>query len=270
MALCANVREKNESMYLFNQKKYGNIVQNSELLRLAPTEFSRSPTPPAPARSNIVLSSSTIVSGNIEWTENKILHPDFYDFLYNNNTNIFSEVGPDIWSIPFFTPEFCKHLIELSEEKGEWSAGVYADPNQTDTRVGKIEEIPTQDIHLKQLGLHDFWTNVTNKYMKKVLSHLYKYLTKDYHIAFVVKYDYSPGGQTSLKPHHDSSVYTINVALNNHTEYEGGGVRFLSKNVTYLNKTAGYMLLHPGRITHYHEALQITGGKRYILVSFNN
>ncbi len=251
MALCANVRDKNESMYLFNKKKYGNIVQNSDIV-----------LPQS--------SPSTIVSRNIEWTEDKILHPDFYDFLYNNNTNIFSEIGPDIWSIPFFTPEFCKHLIELSEEKGEWSAGVYADPNQTDTRVGKIEEIPTQDIHLKQLGLHDFWTNVTNKYMKKLLSHLYKYLTKDYHIAFVVKYDYSPGGQTSLKPHHDSSVYTINVALNKHTEYEGGGVRFLSKNVTYLNKKAGYMLLHPGRITHYHEALPITGGKRYILVSFNN
>ena len=29
-------------------------------------------------------------------------------------------------------------------------------------------------------------------------------------------------------------------------------------------------MIHPGKITHYHEALSITRGKRYILVSFNN
>ena len=117
-------------MYLFNQTKYGNIVQNSDIV-LTPSSHS-----------------------TIDWTEDKILHPDFYDFLYNNNTNIFSEIGPDIWSIPFFTPEFCKHLIELSEEKGEWSAGVYADPNQTDTRVGKIEEIRNARFALGEVFCH--------------------------------------------------------------------------------------------------------------------
>ncbi len=106
-------------------------------------------------------------------------------------------------------------------------------------------------------------------YFKNILSHLYKYRIKDYNIAFIVKYDYE-NGQKSLKPHHDSSVYTINVALNSSDEYTGGGVNFISKNCSFLNKTPGYLLLHPGRITHYHEALEITGGKRYVLVSFNN
>jgi len=252
MALCANLRNKNESMYLFNQKNYGYIIEISE-------------------NENF----DNEVDG---WSEENILHPDFYDFFHNNNNNnnnnershIFKEIGSDIWSIPFFTPEFCKYLIELSEKKGNWSAGVYTDPTQVDGRLNKIEEIPTQDIHLNQLGLHNYWTNVTKKYMKKILSHLYKYLTKDYNIAFIAKYATTSGGQTSLKPHHDASVYTINIALNNHTEYEGGGVRFISKNITYLNKQAGYMLLHPGRISHYHEAIPITNGKRYILVSFNN
>jgi hypothetical protein len=98
---------------------------------------------------------------------------------------------------------------------------------------------------------------------------LYKYLTKDYNIAFIVKYD-AENGQTNLKPHHDSSVYTINIALNDVSCYEGGGVNFISKSITFVNKNVGWLILHPGRLTHYHEALPITKGKRYILVSFNN
>jgi len=240
IALCANIRNKNESMYLLNQKLYGHVNEfpNAEL--------------------------------NLHnWTEEKILHPDFYNFYYGNNIDLFTEIGSDIWSIPFFSSAFCDYLIKISEAKGDWSAGVYSETNKLDKRTNGVEEIPTQDIHLKQLDLHDFWTHVTNNYMKKILSHLYKYLTKEYNIAFIVKYDASPGGQRSLKPHHDSSVYTINIALNNSTEYKGGGVRFISKNLSYVNKTAGHMLLHPGRITHYHEALPITEGKRYVLVSFN-
>jgi hypothetical protein len=62
----------------------------------------------------------------------------------------------------------------------------------------------------------------------------------------------------------------INIALNNSTEYEGGGVRFIRKNITVFNESKGWALLHPGRVTHYHEALKITKGKRYVLISFNN
>ena len=43
---------------------------------------------------------------------------------------------------------------------------------------------------------------------------------------FVVRY--RPDEQPSLRPHHDSSTYTINIALNNYgIDYEGGGCRFL-------------------------------------------
>ena len=32
----------------------------------------------------------------------------------------------------------------------------------------------------------------------------------------------------------------------------------------------GYALIHPGRITHYHEGLPVTKGKKYVCVSFVN
>jgi hypothetical protein len=103
------------------------------------------------------------------------------------------------------------------------------------------------------------------------MSHLYHYKTKDYNIAFIVKYNADENnGQKGLTPHHDASAYTINIALNSDNEYTGGGVNFLFKNLTFRNINTGYATLHPGRITHYHEAYPITSGKRYILVSFNN
>ena len=83
---------------------------------------------------------------------------------------------------------------------------------------------------------------------------------------FIVKY--SMDGQKHLEPHHDSSTYTLNLCLNN--DFEGGGCRFVRQNFILNNKNIGYACIHPGRLTHYHEGIQITSGKRLILVCFIN
>lgn len=84
---------------------------------------------------------------------------------------------------------------------------------------------------------------------------------------FVVKY--RPDEQPYLRPHHDSSTYTINIALNQAgTDYEGGGCRFIRYNCSVTDTKPGWMLMHPGRLTHYHEGLRVTAGTRYIMISF--
>ena len=104
---------------------------------------------------------------------------------------------------------------------------------------------------------------------------------------FVVKYH--PQGQSSLRPHHDSSTYTINVALSRPgVDYEvqpwghcvsvafscnwhglqGGGCRFLRYNCSVTQTRLGWSFMHPGRLTHWHEGLTVTKGTRYIMVSF--
>lgn len=84
---------------------------------------------------------------------------------------------------------------------------------------------------------------------------------------FVVRY--RPDEQPSLKPHHDSSTYTINIALNRvGVDYEGGGCRFIRYNCSVTDTKPGWMLMHPGRLTHYHEGLRVTSGTRYIMISF--
>ena len=45
-------------------------------------------------------------------------------------------------------------------------------------------------------------------------------------LIFVVRY--IPTKQSFLRPHHDSSTYTINVGLNRPgLDYQGGGARFI-------------------------------------------
>jgi len=84
---------------------------------------------------------------------------------------------------------------------------------------------------------------------------------------FMVRY--KPTEQPDLKPHHDSSTFTINIAMNHPgKDYEGGGCRFLRYNCSVTDSRKGWMLMHPGRLTHFHEGLKTTAGTRYIMVSF--
>uniref|UniRef100_A0A674B3A3 procollagen-lysine 5-dioxygenase n=1 Tax=Salmo trutta TaxID=8032 RepID=A0A674B3A3_SALTR len=84
---------------------------------------------------------------------------------------------------------------------------------------------------------------------------------------FVVKY--TPGRQAYLRPHHDSSTFTINVALNSKgTDFQGGGCRFHRYNCSLDSPRKGWSFMHPGRLTHLHEGLPTTNGTRYIAVSF--
>ena len=63
-------------------------------------------------------------------------------------------------------------------------------------------------------------------------------------------------------------MYLFNICLN--SDFEGGGCHFIKQNNTVINKDIGSMIIHPGRLTHYHKGLPITQGTRYILVSFIN
>lgn len=50
-------------------------------------------------------------------------------------------------------------------------------------------------------------------------------------MMFVVRY--KPEEQPSLRPHHDASTFSIDIALNKKgRDYEGGGVRYIRYNCT--------------------------------------
>lgn len=194
---------------------------------------------------------------NTNW-EKKYIHPEF------KNMDFISEPCKDVYLFPIFTKVFCDELMKYCNELNEWSDGKN---DNLDPRLNAYENVPTQDIHLTQIKFESQWEQIVFKYIAPVASKMYSfYKTKNINISFVVKY--SMEGQKKLVAHHDSSSYTINVCLND--EFEGGGCRFVRQNVDIINKSIGYASIHPGRLTHYHEGLQITNGNRYILVSFIN
>eukprot|EP00056_Hartaetosiga_gracilis_P022765 m.32952 g.32952 ORF g.32952 m.32952 type:complete len:172 (-) comp9822_c0_seq5:157-672(-) len=167
-----------------------------------------------------------------------------------------------------FSSTFASHLIDECEAFGQWSGG-----DHKDERIqGGYEPVPTQDIHFKQIGFHTSWKYIIQTYLRPITSYYFPSFalpTKgDSTLDFVVRY--RPDKQDYLRPHHDASTVTLNVALNQGggVEYEGGGTRFVRQNCTLRNTTPGWGTLSPGRLTHLHEGLKTTKGTRYILVSF--
>ncbi|KAH9399042.1 Procollagen-lysine,2-oxoglutarate 5-dioxygenase 1 [Tyrophagus putrescentiae] len=197
-----------------------------------------------------------IYSNEIDWRR-RYIHPNYSAALLNES--IIEQPCPDVYWFPVGSPAFCQHLIEIMEHFGQWSGGKNYDPRLE----GGYENVPTRDIHMNQVGLDQH----TFDPMQEKLFTGYVHDPPRATMNFVVRYH--PNEQANLRPHHDSSTYTINIALNRpKIDYQGGGCRFLRYNCSLTNLRLGWSLIHPGRLTHYHEGLTVTSGVRYIMVSF--
>lgn len=207
------------------------------------------------------------LSYNMEDWEDHYLHDKYMD-IYDDNLAEFNmqKPCPDVIWFPLVNERFCREIIEIMEHYGQWSGGTNNDPRIE----GGYESVPTRDIHMKQVGLHEMWLTFLKEYVMPV--QLKEYIGYEHDppradLAFVVRYH--PAEQPSLRPHHDSSTYTLNIALNTPgIDYEGGGCKFIRYNCSVTESRRGWALMHPGRLTHYHEGLPVTNGTRYIMVTF--
>ncbi|XP_066923036.1 procollagen-lysine,2-oxoglutarate 5-dioxygenase 1-like [Clytia hemisphaerica] len=197
-----------------------------------------------------------------DWERN-YLHKDYHRYLKPNIKKI--EPCPDVYTFPFVNERWTKQIIQECEAFGKWSDG-----KKKDKRVaGGYENVPTVDIHMNQIGYEKHWLQMLKLYIKRIVENFYTgYRPKCVaNMNFVVKY--ITEGQNSLPAHHDTSTFTINLALNNQkTDYEGGGVRFTRYNCSVKGAKVGWALIHPGRLTHQHEGLPTTKGVRYVMISF--
>ena len=99
--------------------------------------------------------------------------------------------------------------------------GVYDDRNK------RREEVPTTDVNLWQYGLEETWLAIINFYVypRKCTFFGHPGLDTGGHF-FTVRYRAEE--QPALKPHHDNSLYSLNLALNKiGQDFEGGGTFFL-------------------------------------------
>ncbi|XP_058057843.1 procollagen-lysine,2-oxoglutarate 5-dioxygenase [Anopheles bellator] len=246
MAMCWHFRSKGIFMHVINMEQYGHLVDTEyfDTTRTHPDFYQ-------------------LFNNQHDW-EQRYLSPEYRPQL--ESSFVPQQPCPDVYWLAIGTDRFCDDLREIVEAFGQWSDGTHNDQRLQ----GGYEAVPTRDIHMNQVGLEQIWLKFLQLYVRPLQE---KVFTGYFHdpprslMNFVVRY--RPDEQPSLRPHHDSSTYTINIALNNAgTDYEGGGCRFLRYNCSVTDTRKGWLLMHPGRLTHFHEGLLTVKGTRYIMISF--
>lgn len=245
MAFCKSLRDQGIFLHLSNRHEFGRLLATSryDTDHLHPDLWQ-------------------IFDNPVDWKE-QYIHENYSRALEGDG--MVEQPCPDVYWFPLLSEQMCDELVEEMEHYGQWSGGRHEDSRL----AGGYENVPTVDIHMKQVGYEDQWLQLLRTYVGPMTESLFPgYHTKARAVMnFVVRY--RPDEQPSLRPHHDSSTFTLNVALNHKgLDYEGGGCRFLRYDCVISAPRKGWGLLHPGRLTHYHEGLPTTRGTRYIMVSF--
>ncbi|KAF3698361.1 Procollagen-lysine,2-oxoglutarate 5-dioxygenase 3 [Channa argus] len=246
MVFCRSIRDQGVFMFVSNRDEFGRLLASSNFntSRLHPDMWQ-------------------IFDNPVDWKE-KYVHEN-YSKIFEDEKNFVEQPCPDVYWFPAFSDKMCDQLVETMEDYGEWSGGKHTD----ERLAGGYENVPTVDIHMNQIGFEKEWLKFLKEYIVPVTEKLYPgyYPRAQAIMNFVVRY--RPDEQPFLRPHHDSSTFTINIALNRkNIDYEGGGCRFLRYNCKVESPRKGWSFMHPGRLTHYHEGLPVTKGTRYIMVSF--
>ena len=226
-----------------------NTIDYTEVTTL-PEEITQLPLETTPMNNNYtkILDAS---NWNV-WCQ-KYINPYILKGQYQLMTD---EIGPNIIEFPLFTEEFCKEIIALAE----------ANTWVTDRHYFH----PTTDQTMESLGMQEIYQKVLEEFVYPIWIWFWELDGEDWPKLssenFIAKYDTL--NQGSLGIHHDMSVITLNVKLND--DYEGGGTFIPRYKQTYQAKKVGHAMAHPGQITHKHGGRPVTEGTRYILVTFTN
>ncbi|KAL7513553.1 hypothetical protein ACHAXN_010787 [Cyclotella atomus] len=168
---------------------------------------------------------------------------------------------------PILSPDECKEIInECDNHYWGWSSSNerYGTPSHRVGHMLKLEDLS------RSYTLVNF--ELLPRLFPAIISAFPSLETNAKNLRLggcrVVKYDASEG-RVELGLHRDGLLVTANIALNDWTEYEGGGT-FVEGLPDFMNNPIrlqkGHVLLHPGDIRH--GGAPITKGIRYVLVCF--
>ncbi|WP_271781992.1 hypothetical protein [Aquimarina algiphila] len=170
-----------------------------------------------------------------------------------NSELIVHEVGPDIIEFPLFTPKFCEEIINLCNKVG-W----------LDNKETGLETICK---FLHDIKLHDIYSRVLKEFVYPIWIDFWSLDSSRYsdldHGSYLIKY--KKKNRKALNPHHDRSLITMNLRLNE--DFLGGGTKIIGHNKIYEPKNIGSVICHPGRVTHLHGGCPVEKGTRYVLIS---
>ena len=174
---------------------------------------------------------------------------------------------------PVLSNHECQRLVEEAETFATYLGGW---KDATESRYGTLPQTAGQLFFLQDLSVGYTFVNF------EVLPRLFTSISQQFANvipdpttlrlggARIVKYD-ANAGHVELGMHRDGLLLTVNIALNDASEYTGGGTQIpallssRNKNAT-IRLPKGHALIHPGDILH--GGMPITSGRRYVLVLF--
>lgn len=205
MALAEHLRAQNIFMFATNLNDYGHMVNrdNFDIKRTRPEFYE-------------------LFANRYDW-EKRFIREDYYPQLLQETVP--KQPCPDVFWFPIATKAFTDSMVDIMENFGRWSDG----SNSDERLQGGYEAVPTRDIHMNQVGLEALWLKFLQIFVKPLQEKVFIGYFHDPPrslMNFVIRY--RPDEQPSLRPHHDSSTYTINIALNRAgIDFEGGGCHFI-------------------------------------------
>ena len=182
-------------------------------------------------------------------------------------TTLMDEEFFDVFSLPVFTPDFCKLLREYSRAL----VSAARDNDITELTVGR------RPINLDPSGIGWVSDLLFHLVLRPISRHLFSQTEcgggdLDWRHGFIAGYSASPSlgkVRERLVSHTDDSEVTLNVCLGD-PDFEGGLLHFNGLRGTtephdeVFQPITGRALIHAGR--HFHSVTQVTKGDRFALV----
>ena len=200
----------------------------------------------------------TIYKYNSKYWDKKYLSLDLLSTNYEAKL-ITNKLSFGLYHFHFFKDNFCNELVSDLKKFEGWTKN-------------RHDNFPTNDVLLKEYNsnLYDIYTSHIKKIVIPIVNKVYDGSSykaeKLEHETFIIRY--RPELQNSLNLHHDASEFSIILNLSKEGEdFEGGGTYF-PQHELLLKAPKGHLVMHPGRMTHYHGVRPITSGERYVIVSF--
>jgi hypothetical protein len=159
-----------------------------------------------------------------------------------------TEIGPELYALPFWTPEFCAAIVRAAS-----LVGFSPDPD---------DPVPGHEVSLAAISPALF-ANVQDDLGGRIWPQLQDtWPLIDYHgvrDAFVIRY--AAGEQEELRLHHDVAQVSGSVKLDD--GFEGSELRFPRQGVDNTDVPVGSLLVWPSLVTHPHETTPLRSGVRH-------
>lgn len=165
---------------------------------------------------------------------------------------------------PILSPQECKRAIQWAEDASKERPGGWT--------TSRHYAVPTTDLPVHEIPkLLDFFNDVLANRLRPLMGQQFSQgevgvegCGLHVHDAFVVRYD-AEGGQRHLPVHTDDSSHSFTIALNDLSDYDGGGTYICSLGKSYRPSVGGAFTFRGDQM---HGGDPVVRGIRYVIVGF--